>query len=102
MSLHEFGHDLVFAHELGFELVNLLLLGIIESLALSAIVEGDVAVFKELFEPGVKLGGVDVGLVAKVGDGDLFEEMAFEDGDLIGAREMTTRLVHEKPPYRLC
>jgi hypothetical protein len=28
--------------------------------------------------------------------------MAFQDGDLIGAREMTTRLVHEKPPYRLC
>ena len=102
MRLHELGHDLVFAHELGFELVDLLLLGIIEGLGLSAIVEGDMTVFEELFEPGVERSWIDVGLVAKVGDGDLLDEMAFQDGDLIGAREMTTRLVHEKPPYRLC
>jgi len=85
VSLHELGHDLVFAHEFGFELVDLLLLSIIKSLGLSAIVEGDMAVFEELFEPAVKLGGIDFGLVAEVGDRDLLKEMAFQDGDLIGA-----------------
>ena len=96
MSFHELGHDLVFAYELGFELIDFLLLDVFEGLGFSAVVEGDVSVFEELFEPGVELCGVDVGLVAEVGDRDLLDEMAFKDGDLVGAGEMTTLLVHGK------
>jgi len=65
MLFHELRKHLVFANDLGFELLDLV-------------------------------------LVAKIGDGHLLDEMALEDGDLIGAREVTTLLllVHEKPPYR--
>ena len=35
---------------------------------------------------------VEPELIAQVGDGDLVEQMAFEDGDLVGAGEVTPRL----------
>ena len=80
--------------ELGFELLDLLVLGVFDGLGLAAVVEGEVAVLEELLEPVVELVGVDVEFIAQVGDGDLVDEVPFEDGDLLGAGEMTTRLVH--------
>ena len=102
MSFHEFGHDLVFAHEFGFELLDLGLLSVFDGLGLAAIVEGGMAILEELLEPAVELIGIDVEFIAQVGDRNLVEEMTFESGDLLGAEKMTTRLVHVKPPYRLC
>lgn len=87
--------------EFGFELLDFLILGIFDGLGFSAIVEGGVPVVEELFEPGVDLVWVEPEFIAKVGDGDLFEEMPLEDGDLFGAGEVTTLPVHEKPPFGL-
>jgi hypothetical protein len=96
MSFHELGHDLVLAGDLGFELFDLLLLGIFEGLGLAAVVEGGVTVLEELLEPGIDLVGVELKFIAEVGDGDFLEEVAFEDGDLLDAGKVTTRLlVHE-------
>ena len=44
------------------------------------------AVLEELLEPVVELVGIDVELIAEVRDGDLVDEMPFEDGDLLGWR----------------
>ena len=100
MSFHELGHDLVLLLELGFELLDLGLLSVFDGLGLTTIVEGGVAVLEEFLEPAVELVGIDVEFIAEVGDGDLVDEVPFEDGDLLGAGKVTTRLVHVKPPYR--
>ena len=107
MLFHELDEDGVLALELGFEPLNLVVVGILDSLALAAIVEGGMAVLEKLFEPGVDLVGVEAEFIAQVRDGDLVvfasvEEMAFEDGDLLGAGEMTTLLGHGEPPFGLC
>ena len=65
----------------------MLLLGVLDGLGLAAVVEGEVAVLEELLEPAVELVGIDVEFIAEVGDGDLVDEVAFEDGDLLGAGE---------------
>jgi hypothetical protein len=78
------------------------LLSILDGLGLAAIVERGMAVLEELLQPGVDLVGIELEFVAKVRDRNLLDEMTFEDGDLLGAKKMTTRLVHVKPPYRLC
>ena len=101
MLFHEFGHDLVFAGELGLELLDLLDIGIFEGFGLAAVLEGDMAVVEELFLPAVEEGRRDAELIAEIGDGDLFEEVPFKGGDLLLGGEMTTFAVHEKPPYRL-
>src|SRR5438093_519962 len=100
-GLHELGHDFVLARELGLELLDLGLLGVFDGLGLAAAAiagEGEMPVLEELLEPGVKLVGVELVLIAQVRDRDLVEKMTLEDGDLLGAREMTTRLaaVHEE------
>ena len=48
MGLHELGHDLVLARELGFELLNLLVFGVFDGLGVAAILEEGVAVLEEL------------------------------------------------------
>jgi len=93
VSLHELGHDLVLANELGFELLDLLVLDAIDGLVLAAVLEGDMAVFEELLLPAVELADLQAELIAEVGNGDLVDEMAFEDGDLFGAGKVTTRLL---------
>ena len=91
---------LVFALELGFEQLDLLVLGVLDGPGLAVVVEGGVAVVEELFLPAVEEVGGDAEFIAEVGDGDFFEEVAFEDGDLLGAGKVPTRLVHGKPPFR--
>src|SRR5258708_6800424 len=87
-------HFFFFARKLGFELLDLGLLSVFDSLGLAAIVEGSMAVLEELLEPAVELVGIDVEFIAEVGDRDLVDEMTFENGNLLGAGKMTTRLVH--------
>ena len=87
----EFGHDLIFASELGFEPLDLLVLRVLDRLGLAAVVEGGMAVLEELFEPAVDLVGVKIEFIAEVRDGNLVDEVPLEDGDLLGAGKMTTR-----------
>jgi hypothetical protein len=54
------------------------------------------AVFEELFEPGIELVGVEMEVMAEVGDGNLVEEVAFEAGDLVGGGKVTSRLLVHK------
>ena len=104
MLLHEFDEDLVFALELGFELFDLAFLGILDGLGLAAVVEGQVGVLEEQALPLVEAGGVDVELIAQVGDGDPFEEVSLDDGDLVLRGEMAAGCLSDMavPPYRLC
>jgi hypothetical protein len=44
-----------------------------------------VAVFEELLLPAVEQVGSDAELIAEIGDRSFLEEVAFEDGDLLGA-----------------
>ena len=92
-GLHEFGHDLVLANELGVELLDVGLLRVIDGLGLASVGEGEMSVFKELFEPVVELVGIDVELIAEIGHGDFFDEMPLEDRDLLGIGEMPALLV---------
>ena len=78
MSFHELGHDLVFAHEFGFELLDFLVLGILAGLVLAAISKGEMAVLEEFFEPVVELVGIDIEFIAQVGNGNLVDEVPFE------------------------
>jgi hypothetical protein len=98
--LHEFGQDFILALQLGFELLDLALLGVLDRLGLAVGLEGSVAVLEELPLPAVEQVGGDARLIAEIGDGRFFEKVAFEDGDLLGGGKVTTRLVHEKPPFR--
>ncbi len=77
MGFHQLGHDLVLAGQLGFELFDLAFLGVLDGLALAAVVEGGMAVLEELLEPGVELGGVDVEFIAQVGNGTLSSRCRF-------------------------
>ena len=87
MSLHELGHDLVFARKLGFELLDGLVLGILDSFGVAAIFEEGVAVLEKLFLPTVEERRRDLELVADGRDGDAFEQMPLEGGDLLLGRE---------------
>ena len=59
-----------FLVKLGFELLDLLVLGVLDGFGLAAIVEGEVAVLEELLLPAVEEVGVDAEFIAEVGDGD--------------------------------
>jgi len=52
------------------------------------------AVFNELLLPAIKHGRRDAELVADSGDGDAFEQVPLESGDLLLWRKMTTFAVH--------
>jgi hypothetical protein len=102
MLLHEFGEDLVLALELGFERFARFVLGVLDSLGFAAVVAGDMSVLDELLLPAVEEVGGDGEFIAAIGHGDFFQEVPFEDGDLLLGAKVTTRLGQGKPPYRLC
>ena len=60
------------------------------ALDLRPLSKASMAVLEELLEPAIELVGVDVEFIAQVGDGNLVDEVPLEDGDLLGAGEMTT------------
>ena len=98
MGFEEFGHDGVATREFGFELFDLLDVGIVGGLGLAAGVECGVSVLEELLESVVDLVGMDGVLVAEIGDGNLVDEVLFEDGDLLRAIEVPTLLGHGETP----
>jgi hypothetical protein len=72
---HELGHDLVLALNLGFELLDLGVLGILGRLGFTAVAKGEVSVLEELALPVVEAAGGDAMLVAELGDRDVLKEM---------------------------
>jgi hypothetical protein len=64
VGLHELGHDLVLLLQLGFELLDLVLLSVVGRPSLAAVGEGEVTVLEELFEPVVELVRVELILIA--------------------------------------
>src|ERR1700722_3232459 len=81
--------------DLGFELLDFLDVGILGGLGLAAVLEEGVAVLEEFFLPAVEEGGRDAEAIADGGDGDAFEQMAFEGRDLFLGGEMPTFAVHD-------
>ena len=71
-----------------------MVLGLLVGLGGAVGVEGAVGVLEELLWPAVEEGGGKSELIAEVGDGGLLKEMAFEDGDLLLGRVVTTTLTH--------
>jgi hypothetical protein len=69
VSLHELGHDLVFALQLGLELLDLVEVGIFDGLGLAAVLEEGMAVLEEFFLPAIKEGWGDTEFIADGGDG---------------------------------
>ncbi len=102
MLFHEFAEDGVLALELGLELLDLVVLGVLDGFALAAVGEGQMAVLEELLEPVVELVGVEVEFIAEVRDRNLVDEVPLEDGDLLGVGKVTTLRAHGEPPLRLC
>ena len=92
MSFHELGHDLVLACELALEGFDLLILGIFEGLGLTAVVEGEVGVFEELALPLIEESGVELELIAQVGNRGALKEMALDDSNLFLRREVTANV----------
>ena len=102
MSFHELGHDLVFAGELGFELLDLFLLGIFDGLAFAAVLKSGMAVLEELLLPVVELVDLEAEFLAEVGDGYFVDQVSLKDSDFFGAGKMTTRLlVHDVTVHAL-
>ena len=83
VGLHELGHDFVFARELGFELLDLGVLGVLDGLALAILGEGEVAVLEELALPDVEQVGRDLQFVAELGNGHAFKKMAPKHGNFL-------------------
>jgi hypothetical protein len=92
--LHEFGEDFVLSLELVLQTGDEVVLGLLAGLGGTVGVEGAMGVFEELLLPAVEEGGGKSKLIAEVGDGGLLKEMAFEDGDLLLGRVVTTTLPH--------
>jgi len=99
MFFHEFGEDLVLALQLGLEAFNLLLLSGLGLLGVPAVAgKGSRAVLEKGLLPEVELTGLEAVLLTELGDGNLFEEVLPENGDLLLGREMPTAGVHEMFP----
>jgi hypothetical protein len=81
MFFHKFREDFVLALELLLQQRDPPVLGV--GGAPGAGLEGGGAVLKELVLPAVAHRGVDAVLVTQIRDGDVFEEMAPQDGDLL-------------------
>jgi hypothetical protein len=90
---HELGHDLVFALDLGFELLDLDVLGAVDGLALAILGKGEVTVLEELALPDVEEVRRDLELVAELGDGDILKEMAPEDSNFLLRGKVTPSTV---------
>ena len=96
MLLHQFGDDLVLALELVAEGGDGPLEVAVGCGALA--LEGGRSVLEELLLPGVEQGGRELMLVAEVGDGDVVDQVAPQDGDLLDRRIVLAGLSHGETP----
>jgi hypothetical protein len=100
MFLHEFGDHFVLALELGLQGGDPLVLGV-GAAAVGTLEDGG-AVLEELLLPGVEEGGLEVVLVADVGDGHPVDEVASEEGDLLGGGVVLAGLAHGRISCKGC
>ncbi len=47
------------------------------------------------------MGGVEIVIFTQLGNRNVFDEVLFEDGNLLGAGKMATLFAHNKPPLGL-
>src|SRR6516225_7645087 len=101
MFLHKFREDFVLALELLLQGGDPLVLGV--GGASGAGLEGGGAVLEELLRPAVEHRGVDAVLVTQIRDGDVFQEMESQDGDLLlGGEALASLLGHGRTSARDC
>src|SRR6516165_4501343 len=101
MFLHEFREDFVLALELLLQGGDPLILRV--GGPSGAGLEGRGAVLEELLLPAVEHRGVDAVLVTQIRDGDVFEEMKSQDGDLLlGGEALASLLGHGTTSARDC
>src|SRR6516162_11961866 len=101
MFLYQFREDLVLALELLLKEGNLPILGVAGASGVGF--EGGWAVLEELLLPAVEHRGVDAVLVTQIRDGDVFEEMKSQDGDLLlGGEALASLLGHGTTSARDC
>jgi hypothetical protein len=101
MFLHEFREDFVLALELLLQQRDLLVLGV--GGPSGAGLEGDGTVLEELLLPAVEHRGVHAVLVTQIRDGNVFEEMEPQDGDLLlGGESLASFLGHGKTSAQDC
>ena len=89
---HEFGEDLILALELGFELLDLVILGVFGGSGSAAIVEAGLSVLEQEPLPGVEEVGLDAELFTELRNRGAFDQVPFEDGHLVGGGKMTPGL----------
>jgi hypothetical protein len=63
---------------IGFELFDPVLLGVFERSGLAVVLEGSVTVLEEFPLPAIEQVGSNANFIAEIGDGSLFEKVAFE------------------------
>src|SRR6185437_2498838 len=99
MFLHQFGDALVLALELVAQRGD----GPLEVAVGRAVLalEGRRAVLEELLLPEVEERGRELMLIAEVGDGDVVDQMAPEDGDLLDRRIVLPGLPHGRNSFRV-
>jgi hypothetical protein len=99
MFLHQFGDDLVLALELVAQGGDRAMEVATGCGALP--LEGGGAVLEELLLPEVEQSGRERMLVTEVGDGDVVDQVAPQDGDLLDGRIVLPRLSHGETPAEL-
>src|SRR6516225_4762219 len=99
MFLHQFSDDLVLAPELVARRGD----GPLEVALRRGVLalEGGRSVLEELLLPEVEQGGGELMLVAAVRDGDVVDQMAPEDGDLLNRRIVLAGLPHGRNSFRV-
>ena len=93
MLFHELRQDLVLLLQLGLQKGNALLRLFVHA---GRRPEGRGAVLKELLEPAVEDGGVDLMFVAQSGNRNLIDQVPTQNGDLL-LRGVTLALVVHEP-----
>lgn len=96
MLLHQLPEDLVLALELRLEDQDLLLeAGLGGALSSPRALERSVALLEELLLPAVEGAGLELVLVAELRDGNLVDEVAAKDHDLLLGGAVVAFLSHE-------
>ena len=88
MLAHQLGHDLVLLLELGFQGLDLACLSVLLPGVGGSGFKGKGAVLKELFLPDVKECGLNLVLLANIGNGSFFKQMFAKNGQFLGSVKM--------------
>ena len=98
MLFHELGEHLVLLLQLGFQKGDPLLAGLDLFVGSGRRPEGRDAVLKELLEPAVEDGGVDLMFVTQSRNRNLIDQVPAENGHLLLGGMMLAFVAHEPSP----